>query len=113
MEKFTGKTYEEYKEYAKLRRSKSQIVRAYEDALKEYKVKSNIEVIDIPPLLNGAIRSDSTYNPYSYMCQLTQGAVNSDVFYAYLLKSLKTQNTRSYQYLLNTLLKIQPPYYKC
>lgn len=37
MEKFTGKTYEEYKEYAKKRRSKSVICREYDKEFIEYK----------------------------------------------------------------------------
>lgn len=39
MEKFTGKTYEEYKEYAKKRRSKSAICSVYGRAFIEYKQK--------------------------------------------------------------------------
>lgn len=77
MEK-TYKTFDEYKEYAKNRRNRSKIVKAYEKALSEYKKQNNIKVVDIPPLLNGCIRSDSANNPYSYMCQLTQGATDSD-----------------------------------
>lgn len=50
MEKFTGKTYEEYKEYAKKRRSKSTICKKYDIAFFEYKQKHG----DIP-MVNGGI----------------------------------------------------------
>lgn len=39
MKKFTGKTYEEYKEYAKKRRNKSVICRKYDRELIKYKQK--------------------------------------------------------------------------
>lgn len=39
MEKFTGNTYEEYKEYAKKRRNKSIICRTYDKEFIEYKQK--------------------------------------------------------------------------
>lgn len=39
MEKFTGKTCEEYKEYARKRRNKSVICRVYDKEFIEYKQK--------------------------------------------------------------------------
>lgn len=50
MEKFTGKTYEEYKEYAKKRRSKSVICSVYDKEFIEYKQKYG----DVP-MINGGI----------------------------------------------------------
>ena len=55
MEKFTGNTYEEYKEYAKKRRNKSDICRMYDKAFIEYKQKYN----DVP-MINGGIMSNQT-----------------------------------------------------
>lgn len=58
MEKSTGKTYEEYKEYAKKRRSKSTICKKYDIAFFEYKQKHG----DIP-MVNGGIMSNESNDP--------------------------------------------------
>lgn len=68
MEKFTGKTYEEYKEYAKKRRSKSVICREYDKEFIEYKQKHG----DVP-MINGGIMSSKENDPYMYFCTVGDG----------------------------------------
>lgn len=70
MEKFTGKTCEEYKEYAKKRRSKSVICREYDKEFIEYKQKHG----DVP-MINGYIMSSKENDPYMYSCTVGDGFV--------------------------------------
>ena len=76
MEKFTGKTYEEYKEYAKKRRNKSVICRKYDRELIKYKQKYG----DIP-MVNGGIMSNETNDPYMYFCTIGDGFVEDNKTY--------------------------------
>jgi hypothetical protein len=47
MEKFTGKTLEEYEVYAKKRRNKSIICRTYDKAFIEYKQKHKTKLLTL------------------------------------------------------------------
>ena len=76
MERFKGKTFEEYKVYAKKRRSKSKICTVMDKEIKEYRNRYN----DIP-LLNGGITSDSANNPYMYFCTIGDGFVEDNKTY--------------------------------
>lgn len=76
MEKFTGKTYEEYKEYAKKRRSKSSICSVYDKEFIEYKQKYN----DVP-MINGGIMSNKTNDPYMYFCTIGDGFMEDNKTY--------------------------------
>lgn len=76
MEKFIGKTYEEYKEYAKKRRSKSSICSVYDKEFIEYKQKHN----DVP-MINGGIMSNKTNDPYMYFCTVGDGFVEDNKTY--------------------------------
>lgn len=76
MEKFTGKTYEEYKEYAKKRRSKSVICSVYDKEFIEYKQKYG----DVP-MINGGIMSNKTNDPYMYFCTIGDGFIEDNKTY--------------------------------
>lgn len=76
MKKSTGKTYEEYKVYAKKRRNKSIICRTYDKAFIEYKQKHN----DIP-MINGGIMSYESNDPYMYFCTIGDGFVEDSKTY--------------------------------
>lgn len=76
MEKFTGKTYEEYKVYAKKRRNKSAICSVYDRAFIEYKQKHG----DVP-MINGGIMSNQSNDPYMYFCTVGDGFVEDNRTY--------------------------------
>lgn len=76
MEKFTGKTLEEYEEYAKKRRSKSAICRKYDIAFIKYKQKRG----DVP-IVNGGIMSNEANDPYMYFCTIGDGFVEDNKTY--------------------------------
>ena len=78
MKKFDGKTYEEYKLYAKKRRSKSIIATTFDKCFKEYRKKHDFADV---PMVNGFISSDSANNPYMYECTLGDGFIEDGKIY--------------------------------
>ncbi len=70
MERFTGKTLEEYEIYAKQMQRKSKIYRTITPLLKEYYRKHN----DIC-MINGIIHTDSSGKPIYYECTVGDGYV--------------------------------------
>lgn len=73
MEKFTGKTLEEYEEYAKQVQKKSKIYSTITQLLKEYHRKHN----DIC-MINGLIHTDSSGKPIYYECTVGDGYLDEN-----------------------------------
>lgn len=76
MEKFTGKTLEEYEEYAKQVQKKSKIYSTITPLLKEYHRKHN----DIC-MINGIIHTDSSGKPIYYECTVGDGYLDENGTY--------------------------------
>lgn len=62
---------QEYKQYAKERRSKSKIAKIYDEAIK-------LENLEKYGLLNGGIISDSSENPLMYFCTIGDGVIGDN-----------------------------------
>lgn len=94
MEKFTGKTYEEYKEYAKKRRSKSIICSVYEDLEVEEIVKKLVNK-DWKTFYN--VKHNKNKPNYMFLKQMKQRLIKTLVYNKIIYKR-KNGTYEEYKY---------------